>query len=185
MRRRELLVTLAAQPLLVPRLDPLAAVAAASPRGMSSRVRPGDPGWPSPAQWEGLRQRVGGRLITVQSPFQTCRQAPVGEACRTLFRELKNPYYIGDEVALTQTTGWVDAWTLEPSVFAVAAENSVDVAAAVNFAREHKLRLVVRGGGHSYLGTSNSRDSLLIRTRRMPGIELQARCDAMVALSRT
>ena len=139
---------------------------------MSSRVRPGDPGWPSPAQWEGLRQRVGGRLITVQSPFQTCRQAPVGEACRTLFRELKNPYYLGDEVALTQTTGWVDAWTLEPSVFAVAAENSVDVAAAVNFAREHKLRLVVRGGGHSYLGTSNCQDSLLIWTRRMAGIEL-------------
>ncbi|HEV2098132.1 MAG TPA: hypothetical protein VGR45_04305, partial [Stellaceae bacterium] len=88
-----------------------------------------------------MRQRVGGRLIAAQSPFQTCREAPVGEACRTLFRELKNPYYIGDNVALTQTMGWVDAWTLEESVFAVAAENSADVVAAVNFAREHKLRL--------------------------------------------
>jgi len=60
-----------------------------------------------------LRQRVSGRLIAVQSPLQPCREAPIGEACRTLFRELKNPYYIGDEVGLTQTTGWVDAWTLE------------------------------------------------------------------------
>jgi FAD/FMN-containing dehydrogenase len=93
-------------------------------------------------------------------------------ACRTLFRELKNPYYIGDEVGLTQTTGWVDAWTLEQSAFAVAAESAADVTAAVDFAREHNLRLVVRGGGHSYLGTSNSRDSLLIWTRRMAGIEL-------------
>ena len=65
------------------------------------------------------------------------------------------------------------------------AVTAADVTAAVDSAREHNLRLLVRGGGHSYLGTSNSRDSLLIRTRRMPGIELQARCDAMVALSRT
>ena len=71
----------------------------------------------------------------------------------------------------------VDAWTLEQGAFAVAAESAADVAAAVDFAREHNLRLVVRGGGHSYLGTSNSRDSLLIWTRRMAGIELQARCD--------
>jgi FAD/FMN-containing dehydrogenase len=172
MRRRELLAALAAQPLVVPLLDRLAAVAAISPGRGSSRVRPGDPDWPSPAEWDGLRQRVGGRLIAAQSPLQPCREAPIGEACRTLFRELKNPYYIGDEVGLTQTTGWVDAWTLEQSAFAVAAESAADVAAAVDFAREHNLRLVVRGGGHSYLGTSNARDSLLIWTRRMAAIEL-------------
>jgi FAD binding domain-containing protein len=158
MKRRELLAVLAAQPLLAPWIDPLAAIAEVSPRRGSSRVRPGDLDWPSAGEWEALRQRVGGRLMAVQSPLQTCREAPVGEACRTLFRQLKNPYYIGDEVGLTQTTGWVDAWTMEESVFAVAAENSADVVAAVNFAREHNLRLVVRGGGHSYLGTSNCRD---------------------------
>ena len=54
----------------------------------------------------------------------------------------------------------------------MAAASTADVAAAVDFAHEHNLRLVVRGGGHSYLGTSNSRDSLLIWTRRMAGIEL-------------
>jgi FAD/FMN-containing dehydrogenase len=172
MRRRELLAALAVEPLLVPRLDRLAAGAASSPRRGSSRVRPSDPEWPSPAEWDGLRHRVGGRLIAVQSPLQPCQEAPIGEACRTLFRELKNPYYIGDDVGLTQTTGYVDAWTLEQSVFAVAAESAGDVAAAVDFGREHNLRLVVRGGGHSYLGTSNSRDSLLIWTRRMAGIEL-------------
>jgi FAD/FMN-containing dehydrogenase len=172
MRRRELIAALAAQPLVVPLLDRLAAVAAIPPGRGSSRVRPGDPDWPSPAEWDGLRQRVGGRLIAVQSPLQPCREAPIGAACRTLFRKLKNPYYIGDEVGLTQTTGWVDAWTLEQSAFAVAAESAADVAASVDFARAHNLRLVVRGGGHSYLGTSNSRDSLLIWTHRMAGIEL-------------
>ena len=42
-----------------------------------------------------------------------------------------------------------------------------DVAAAVDFARESHLRLVVKGGGHSYQGTSNAPDSLLVWTRAM------------------
>ena len=52
------------------------------------------------------------------------------------------------------------------------------VVAAVDFAREHHLRLVIKGGGHSYLGTSNAPDSLLIWTRAMNRIELH---DAFVA----
>ena len=59
-----------------------------------------------------------------------------------------------------------------PSVYAVAAKTDADVAAAVNFARDHRLRLVVKGGGHSYLGTSNAPDSLLIWTRPMDEIVL-------------
>ena len=55
--------------------------AAAAPVGAPSRVRPGDPGWPSSSEWERLRQRVEGRLIKVQSPLGACR-APDGEACR-------------------------------------------------------------------------------------------------------
>jgi FAD/FMN-containing dehydrogenase len=45
-------------------------------------------------------------------------------------------------------------------------------AAAVNFARSSNLRLVVKGGGHSHLGTSNAPDSLLIWTRHMHEIEM-------------
>ena len=55
---------------------------------------------------------------------------------------------------------------------AVAARSTADVVAAVNFARENNLRFVFRGGGHSYLGTSNAADSLLIWTRAMNGIVL-------------
>ena len=42
----------------------------------------------------------------------------------------------------------------------------------MNFARENDLRLVVKGGGHSYQGTSNAPDSLLIWTRHMHDIEM-------------
>lgn len=95
-----------------------------------------------------------------------------GPSCNEVIKNLRNPYYIGDQPGATQSSGWVDAWVSTPSVYAVAAATTADVVAAVNFARENNLRLVVKGGGHSYLGTSTAADSLLIWTRAMNGIAL-------------
>ena len=170
MDRRQLLASagfLAAAPSL--------ALAAPPP---FQRVRPGEAGWPNEAAWAGLSAAVGGRLVKVRSPFAECAADPNGAACAALFKNLRNPYFIGDDVALTQTLGYTDAWTSRPSVYAVEAASATDVAAAVNFAREHRLRLVVKGGGHSYLGTSNAPDSLLVWTRAMREITLH---DAFVA----
>ncbi len=135
-------------------------------------------GWPSAAAWAGLNRRTGGTLRKLESPFVACRRAPQSAACTKLFENVKNPYFVGNDPALTQTLGWVDAWTSQTSAYAVAARNAGDVAAAVDFAREHGLRLVVKGGGHSYQGTSNAADSLLIWTRHMDEIEMH---DAFVA----
>ncbi|MBA3656477.1 MAG: FAD-binding oxidoreductase [Gemmatimonadaceae bacterium] len=132
-----------------------------------SRVRPGDPLWPSDATWDDLRRAVLGRLIRVDSPLGSCSVSPHGSACTDVIRQLKNPFYIGDQPALTQTFGWIDGWRSSPSVYAVSAASTGDVVAAVNFARDHNLRVVVKGGGHSYQGTSSSPDSLLIWTRTM------------------
>ncbi len=181
MNRRHLLIGAALAPLgrfLAKPFSPSAQAAETSSGPFPRRLRPSDASWPSAADWDRLRQQTGGRLIEVQSPLKACEGEPFGDSCRTVFRELKNPYYIRDEVALTQTTGWVDAWTSTPSVYAVAARETGDVVAAVNFARENHLRLVVKGGGHSYLGTSNAPDLLLIWTRFMDGIALH---DAFVA----
>ncbi len=109
------------------------------------RVRPGEPGWPSAAQWDALKGAVGGNLFPVRSPLAACAASGDPEACAAVFRGLKNPYYINAEAGLTQTTGWVDAWVSAPSAYAVAAHGAADVAAAVNFARTHNLRLVVKG----------------------------------------
>ncbi|HEU0062865.1 MAG TPA: FAD-binding oxidoreductase [Hyphomicrobiaceae bacterium] len=137
---------------------------------LQTRSRPGDPGWPAEESWEALNRAVGGRLIKVQSPLATCLRDGASAECEQLFKSLKNPYFLGDDVALTQSMGWVDAWTSSPSVFAVAARSAADVVATVNFARTHRLRLLVKGGGHSYQGTSNAPDSLLIWTRGMNAI---------------
>ena len=137
-----------------------------------TRVRPGDAAWPSDAAWDELGRAVEGRLVKVRSPLAACVGAAPDAACAQVFKELKNPYFLGDEPGLTQSLGWVGVWTSQPSVYAVAAQTTADVVAAVNFARKNNLRLVVKGGGHSYQGTSNAADSLLIWTRHMNAITL-------------
>jgi FAD/FMN-containing dehydrogenase len=134
------------------------------------RRRPADAAWPSHADWKRLDDAVGGNLISVDFPLSVLKSHPQSDAAQRLVKDLRNPYYIGDQAGLTQTLGWVDAWACKPSVYAVAARNARDVAEAVNFARENDLRLVVKGGGHSYQGTSNAPDSLLVWTRRMHDI---------------
>ncbi|MFK2900614.1 FAD-binding oxidoreductase [Dyella jejuensis] len=136
------------------------------------RARPCDAEWPTAEAWQDLYHQVGGRLLKPSDPLTVCRVDPHGKACRDFFANLQNPYYILDHLNLTQASGWVDAWTSQPSAYAVVARNASDVAAAVNFARNNNLRLVVKGAGHSYHGTSNAPDSLLVWTRRMDAITM-------------
>jgi FAD/FMN-containing dehydrogenase len=172
--RRRLLRTAAAAIPFLPSIWPwaLAPTGASGAAPSASRVRPGDPAWPSEASWNRLSGEVGGQLVKVRSPLAACMEAPSSAACAQVFKDLKNPYYLGDEIGLTQSLGWVDAWTSRPSMYAVVARTTDHVVAAVNFARENNLRLVVKGGGHSYQGTSNAADSLLIWTRRMDAFTL-------------
>lgn len=186
MNRRRLLQSAGAAISLLPGLRSLAKAQAGGNSPTLARVRPGDPAWPSAASWERLNREVNGRLIQVQSPLSACAARPAAPECADVFAQLKNPYYLGEEPGLTQTLGWAGAWTSSPSVHAVAAETTADVVAAVNFARENRLRLVVKGGGHSYQGTSNAPDSLLIWTRKMSAITMHdafvgARCAGLQA----
>lgn len=121
--------------------------------------------------WNSLRAKLGPRLIRVRSPLE---QAALrgGAGAADLLPRLKNPYFLADEPGLAQSLGWVDAWTFQPSDFAVAAQSAADVAAAIDFARHNRVRLVVKGGGHSYFGNSNAPRSLLVWTRRMDAVDL-------------
>jgi FAD/FMN-containing dehydrogenase len=175
MKRRELLKVAAALPVLS--LAPSAwsfAAASASATALASasasRVRPGDARWPSPADWRQLDQSVSGRLQKLAAPFAACgtdAATAASSGCVAALAHLKNTFDMGDQATLTQTSGWLDAWSSQPSAYAIAAKTTEDVVAAVNFAREHHLRLVVKGGGHSYQGTSEAPDSLLVWTRQM------------------
>jgi FAD/FMN-containing dehydrogenase len=140
--------------------------------GAGIRRRPSDANWPSQAAWKRLNDDVDGNLIPVEFPIEACVKDTGSAGCQNLSNNIHNPYYIGDQPGLTQTWGWVDAWVSRPSVYVVAASSADHIASAVNFARQNDLRLVVKGGGHSYQGTSNAADSLLVWTRRMHDIAM-------------
>ncbi|MEJ0066980.1 MAG: FAD-binding protein [Caulobacteraceae bacterium] len=108
-----------------------------------------------------MSEATGGRLAPVSVPKQD------GPEAKAL---LSNPFYIGDQPGLTESSGWLDAWRSSPSAYAVAAESAADVAATVRFARAHNLRLVIKGRGHSYFGGSAAPDSLLLWTRKMDDV---------------
>ena len=109
MNRRRFLKSLIALSVLSAGCSRLERNRAKGAAGLARRVRPGDPSWPSEADWETLRRQVQGRLIEVESPLAACRAASDAPSCAELFEGLKNPYYIRDHPALTQTSGWVDA----------------------------------------------------------------------------
>jgi FAD/FMN-containing dehydrogenase len=160
MHRRNLLKTAAALPLLA---LPARLLAQKPPRAaLLRRVRPGTPEWPSAERWRALNEAVGGNLLAVPALF----------ADRDATANLHNPFYVSDQPVGTEVSGWLDAWTPQPSAYALRARHSADVVAGINFAREHRLRLVVKGTGHSYQGTSNAPDSLLIWTHAMNQVSL-------------
>ena len=137
-----------------------------------SRCRPGQASWPSAAAWSELNQATHGNLIKVANLFAPCATSVDDVACRDIGKNLGNPFYLGDQPGGTQISGWFGAWKPEPSIYAIKARSSADIAAGVNFARQNNLRLVIKATGHSYQGTSNAPDSLLIWTRAMNQVTL-------------
>ena len=117
--------------------------------------------WPSRGRWEQLRRKVGRRLIRPEQPWANLKSGPVPA-------RLRNPWYLEEQAGATQSTGMYKAWESTASEYAVAAESAEDIVAAVDFARDNKVRLVVKGTGHDYYGRScGPRESLLIWTHNM------------------
>src|SRR5215471_5468848 len=76
--------------------------------GALERVRPGMPGWPLATEWAALNDATHGRLSRV---------TPVAVNPADAQKLLSNPFYIADQVALTQSAGWLDAWRSSLSAY--------------------------------------------------------------------
>src|SRR5258706_2451373 len=140
MKRRDLLCTAAMLPLLNSHIGVASDISHYPEDRIANgvtrrRVRPSDTEWPNPASWDRLKQSVEGRLIKVQPLFASCVLEPNSSECLDELKNRDNPFFIGDQPAGTQVSGWLNAWISEASVYAVAARNSADVSAAVDFAR--------------------------------------------------
>lgn len=131
------------------------------------RYLPNSPHWPKADQWAALAKQLDGALVKPSSPVAACQQNAESSACKTALKNMKNPFYMQEKPGRSESQGWVDAWKAQPSSYAIEAKSVSDVVAAVNFARQHNLRLVIKGAGHDYLGRSTAPNSLLIWTHNM------------------
>lgn len=114
-----------------------------------------------------LARHFGDRLLHVRPPLQACLADSGSDACAAALSGLRNPYWIEDEPGGYHTAGWLGAYEPSYSTYAVAAQTSADIAAAVRFARDRGLRLAIKGTGHDYLGRSRAPGSLLVWTHAM------------------
>ena len=64
-----------------------------------------------------------------------------------------------------------EGWVAAASSYAVEALGEEDIVSAVNFAREHNIRLVVKSTGHCFHGRSSAPNSLLVWTHSMRDIQ--------------
>lgn len=145
---------------------------AALPPNKACYCTPSDVCWPKKADWERLNQKVHGRLQKIHSFLTPCEKNSLSDECQNALKQASSAFFLESIPSGDQHTGWYKAWTSLPSTYAVVVQNSRDIAAAVNFARDNHLKLVIKGTGHDDLGRSNAPNSLLVWTHKMRDITL-------------
>ena len=81
--------------------------------------------------WAALADVLGERLLAVDDPLSACRLNPQAAACRAALSDLHNPFAVEEHPGGFHTTGWYGAFEDRTAEYAVAAESSDDVAAAL------------------------------------------------------
>lgn len=127
----------------------------------------GDPCWPSQADFDSLAQQVSQPLLHPLPPAQPCYVDANSSKCASILANWTDGNWRADQPGSMQNTnfetftflnGTIDACYLNftlgipcqqgsVSVIGVDARTASDVQAAVNFAAEHNLRLVVKSTG--------------------------------------
>jgi hypothetical protein len=119
---------------------------------------PGTEGWPSNADWKAFNETIDGKLLKPRPPGVVCYQGPdfSKDKCSYLINNAStNNFYVEDPLAVL--TQWPQGSTCWPALnasgeckqggyptYVVNATTVKHVQAAVNFARNRNLRLVIK-----------------------------------------
>ena len=131
-------------------------------RALRCKPKYGAPDWPSVAAWQQLNASVSGRLVTAAPPGAVCHPSMLeynNASCsvvqdqwtNTTFHALNLVSADYNDVACLPRSDAPCNMDSYPR-FVVAAETVQDVQSAVSFARETRVRLVVKGTGHDAPG---------------------------------
>ncbi|KAL1962101.1 hypothetical protein VTN77DRAFT_568 [Rasamsonia byssochlamydoides] len=148
---------------------------------------PGSPDWPSPSEWQALNASLSGRLLQPPPPGAVCHpdQPTFNNAtCAYVQQEWSNTTFHVDNPISTILNNWNNdsclPYPADPCsgegypIYVVNATTAEHVKLGVDFARQHNIRLIVKGTGHDYLGRSVAPNSLSIWTHHIRGFEYHA-----------
>lgn len=125
------------------------------------RCTPDQSCWPSPADWSAFNASINGNLVKLPPAAHVCRDPTYdAEACARFVTV--DGYDFVD--------GWKAARPNALPLYTAVVQSVQDVQAAVKFAKERNLKVVVKNTGHDTSGRAVGRDSLLIVTSRLDGI---------------
>ncbi|KAL2176126.1 uncharacterized protein P884DRAFT_203808 [Thermothelomyces heterothallicus CBS 202.75] len=159
------------------------AISAPLPR---CKAFPGDPTWPSESEWARLNETLEGALLQPLPPASVCYSKSPNfdsEACSFLLRNAsRTTFYLDDPVTIL--TQWPQGNTCllssNPSgnctqggfpAYVVNATSVKHVQAAVNFARNRNVRLVIKNTGHDFVGRNTGAGALSVWTHYLKGFE--------------
>ncbi|KAI0469091.1 putative FAD-dependent isoamyl alcohol oxidase [Xylaria cf. heliscus] len=151
------------------------------------RYLPGDDGWPSADDWSRLNDTVQGRLIATVPQASVCRSSPYGNynaaACASLQgswteaeiyvtkpAEIMNPYYQNQSCDPFVTGKSCELGNY--AVYSVNVTGEDDVLAAVTFAKEKNIRLVIKSTGHDYNGKSTGTGALSLWMHNLKTLQI-------------
>lgn len=134
---------------------------------------PGHSCW-TEINWNDLSSRLGKPEFLESSKNDSiweC-QKDFGDACpQSIDWSLDDPFSWQNHSWAYISVARYGDFIFKPSVYTVAARDAQDISEAVKFAGKNKLKVVVKSGGHDYLGRSQDPDALLIWTHYMRNIE--------------
>jgi hypothetical protein len=126
---------------------------------------PGSSDWPSDDEWAKLNTSISGRLLKPPPPGAVCHpDQPTFDAasCHIVAADwLTSAWQANDPVSTICNNFNNDTCLPDPRypcssegypIYVVNATCAEDVKHGVDFARQHHVRLIVKGTGHDYLG---------------------------------
>ncbi|KAH9887786.1 FAD binding domain-containing protein [Xylariomycetidae sp. FL2044] len=152
----------------------------------SCKLIPADPDWPSSEVWSQLNETIQGGLLQPTPPGAVCHPSQASynaTKCVVAQYAWSSPYFHDSDPVSSDWNNWNNDSCLPlPDLpcssqgyplYVINATTPDHVAAGIDFAREHNIRLVVKNSGHDYLGRSTAANSLSIWVHHMKGIDLR------------
>ncbi|KAF9523813.1 FAD/FMN-containing isoamyl alcohol oxidase-like protein MreA [Crepidotus variabilis] len=150
------------------------------------KIFPGDTNWPSETRWAAFNTTLGGALIKTLAPASPCYAnqpnynptecSTIRSQFSQLAFQMENPNSIMSD--------WLTGATCPPTtntngtclqggypVYVVNATTAKHIQAAVNFARNNQIRLVIKNTGHDWIGRSAGAGALSVWTHHLKTFE--------------